>query len=76
MGQKRRILKNLNKSIRLYKTGLTFEGYDLLIADPLAVPRFRSYWVRLMGRANIITALANYSLGVRAKILKGESVWN
>ena len=83
MGQRRRALKNLTKTGRIVKTGISFEGHDLLIAVdyPLGekvAPRFRSFIGMLMARSRnpSIAEMIHYSFEIKEKLLNGESIWN
>ncbi len=83
MGGVRRIRKQLNKTCMI-KTGLSFEGHDIIlaVANPVeggkAAPRFRSYMTSLVGRARSmnLTDMYQASIVIRKKLLSGESVWN
>ncbi len=84
MGGRRRALKNLAKSVCMVKTGISFEGHDVLIAvdNPAAgktiKSRFRSFIGMLMARSKnpSLAEMVHFSLGVKEKLLNGESIWN
>ena len=84
MGNKRRIAKTLNKSVCMAKTGITFEGCEVVLAldSPLEAKdkakRFRIFMNRSVRRASLanIRDLTGFGLSLREKILDGEYVWN
>ena len=84
MGQRRRALKNLTKSACVVKTGIQFEGHDVLIAvdSPLGNEKiaslFKSFINQMMARSlnPSLAEIIHYSFGVREKMLNGESIWN
>ena len=83
MGQRKRALKNLSKNVCMVKTGLQFEGHDILMAvDDLyssqgVAPRFRGYLGRLLVRSRRAShgEMLRYSFGIREKLVDG-SIWN
>jgi len=88
MGGVRRIRKNMNRSICLVKTGLNFEGSDIMLAvdNPLTgkavALRFRAYLGYLTSRSSRMNLHDMYSVSavIHKKLIAGEDIseglWN
>lgn len=84
MGGIHRIKKSLNKNICMAKTGITFEGCEvmLIIGNPMEAEkkagRFKAFLNHVVSRSCLVNMgdIMNASLMMRDRTLKGEPIWN
>ncbi len=83
MSNQRSIRKKLKKSVCMVKTGITFEGCQVVLAvDPAEAEekarRFRVMMNMMNHRSSLVNMrdIMNISLIIRDRLMDGKPIWN